>query len=76
MRDFVKNSMPLDFFAHHNNNSQIASSIFSETHKDLVNSGNEWISSTSECCSVVAALIAAVAYATASTVPGGNNQVP
>ncbi|XAR61165.1 hypothetical protein NMG60_11034793 [Bertholletia excelsa] len=71
---FVKNSMPLHFFPHFNNDSQTAKDVFSNAHKGLVKSGNDWISKTSESCSVVAALIASVAFATASAVPGGTKE--
>lgn len=45
--------------------------VFSKTHKDLLKSGMEWLNKTSESCSLVAALIATVAFATSATVPGG-----
>lgn len=48
--------------------------ILTKTHKKLKKAGNEWLIKTSESCSVVAALIAAVAFATSSTVPGGLDQ--
>ncbi|XP_065859616.1 uncharacterized protein [Euphorbia lathyris] len=69
--EFVKNSMPHNFFSRYNHHSQTAKDIFTETHKELLQSGGEWLTHTSESCSVVAALIATVAFATSSTVPGG-----
>ncbi|KAK4421818.1 hypothetical protein Salat_2132400 [Sesamum alatum] len=42
--------------------------------KKLVKEGTNWLIKTSESCSVVAALIAGVAFATSATVPGGLNQ--
>ncbi|XP_037495520.1 ankyrin repeat-containing protein ITN1-like [Jatropha curcas] len=69
--EFVKQSMPPHFFTRHNKDNKTAKAIFSETHKDLVKSGGEWLINTSQSCSVVAALIATVAFATAATVPGG-----
>ncbi|XP_038718185.1 ankyrin repeat-containing protein ITN1-like [Tripterygium wilfordii] len=45
--------------------------IFTKTHKDLVKDGGEWLNNTSQSCSVVAALVATVAFATSATVPGG-----
>ncbi|KDP21404.1 hypothetical protein JCGZ_21875 [Jatropha curcas] len=68
---FVRHSMPPHFFTRHNKDNKTAKAIFTETHKDLVKSGGEWLINTSESCSVVAALIATVAFATAATVPGG-----
>ncbi|KAK9281467.1 hypothetical protein L1049_004370 [Liquidambar formosana] len=68
---FVKSSMPLHFFANNNKEGKSPKEIFTETHKDLVEKGGKWLTSTSESCSVVAALIATVAFATSATVPGG-----
>ncbi|KAJ4826892.1 hypothetical protein Tsubulata_044189, partial [Turnera subulata] len=71
---YVKNSMPRDFFVRHNNDGKTARDIFTNTHQELVKSGGEWLTNTSESCSVVAALIATVAFATSATVPGGVNE--
>ncbi|XP_075640705.1 uncharacterized protein LOC142612505 [Castanea sativa] len=54
-----------------NNDNKTPADIFTENHKDLVKEGGEWLNKTSESCSVVAALIATVAFATSTTVPGG-----
>ncbi|KAJ6938720.1 hypothetical protein NC651_005222 [Populus alba x Populus x berolinensis] len=72
--EFVKDSMPPNFFVRYNKEGKTPRDIFTETHKDLVKSGGEWLTNTSESCSVVAALIATVAFATSSTVPGGVNE--
>ncbi|KAK7848198.1 ankyrin repeat-containing protein itn1 [Quercus suber] len=48
--------------------------IFNETHEELVKSGGEWLNKTSESCSVVAALIATVAFASSTTIPGSINE--
>ncbi|KAI7983673.1 Ankyrin repeat-containing protein ITN1 [Camellia lanceoleosa] len=71
--EFVKYSMPLHFFVHYNKADETPKDIFTKSHKDLVKQGGEWLNTTSNSCSVVAALIATVAFATASTVPGGNS---
>ncbi|KAL9395799.1 hypothetical protein Peur_010052 [Populus x canadensis] len=73
--EFVKDSMPPNFFVRYNKEGKTPRDIFTETHKDLVKSGGEWLTNTSESCSVVAALIATVAFATSSTVPGGVNEI-
>ncbi|XP_057964525.1 uncharacterized protein LOC131155419 isoform X2 [Malania oleifera] len=70
---YVKDSMPLHFFARYNKRGKTPKDIFIESHKDLVQKGGEWLNSTSESCSVVSALIATVAFATSATVPGGNS---
>lgn len=72
--EFVKESMPLHFFSRYNKDGKTAKDVFSENHEDLVKSGGEWLTNTSESCSVVAALIATVAFATSATVPGGVNE--
>lgn len=71
---FVKNSMPRHFFSRHNFKGQTPKEVFTETHTDLVKDGGTWLTNTSQSCSVVAALIATVAFATATTVPGGVRQ--
>lgn len=68
---FVKHSMPVYFFARYNKENKTPKDIFTDTHKQLVDKGGEWLTNTSESCSVVAALIATVAFATSTTVPGG-----
>ncbi|XVF65190.1 hypothetical protein PTKIN_Ptkin09bG0227200 [Pterospermum kingtungense] len=71
---FVKKSMAKYLLVHYNKRGQTPKQIFTETHKALVKDGSEWLTKTSESCSVVAALIATVAFATAATIPGGVNQ--
>ncbi|KAJ6708995.1 ANKYRIN REPEAT PROTEIN [Salix koriyanagi] len=71
---FVKNSMRQNFFPLLNHRSESPKEIFSKSHQDLVKSGGEWLINTSQSCSFVAALIATVAFATSTTVPGGNEE--
>ncbi|XP_020548099.1 uncharacterized protein LOC105158734 isoform X2 [Sesamum indicum] len=71
---YVKSSIPPLCFAHNNKKGETPRKIFSNTHKKLVKEGTNWLIKTSESCSVVAALIAGVAFATSATVPGGLNQ--
>ncbi|KAA8548410.1 hypothetical protein F0562_000094 [Nyssa sinensis] len=68
---FVKKFMPSQSVFIYNNKKETAKQIFTDTHTELVKRGTEWLIKTSESCSVVAALIATVAFATAGTVPGG-----
>lgn len=68
---YVKRSMPMHFFIRCNNDSKTARELFTESHTELVQKGGEWLNNTSNSCSVVAALIATVAFATSATVPGG-----
>ncbi|XP_024024898.1 uncharacterized protein LOC21401695 isoform X2 [Morus notabilis] len=71
---FVKNSMPPNYFRKYNEKKEKPDEVFASTHKDLIKDGSEWLGKTSESCSVVAALVATVAFATSSTVPGGINE--
>ncbi|XP_052306579.1 uncharacterized protein LOC7480678 isoform X2 [Populus trichocarpa] len=69
---YVKNSMPQNFFRRLNYRSETPKEIFNKSHQELVKSGGAWLTNTSQSCSVVAALIATVAFATSANVPGGN----
>ncbi|BBG93360.1 Ankyrin repeat family protein [Prunus dulcis] len=71
---FVKSSMPHGFFVRYNKKGQTPKEIFINTHQNLIKEGSKWLTKTSESCSVVAALIATVAFATSATVPGGLNE--
>ncbi|KAL3532710.1 hypothetical protein ACH5RR_006231 [Cinchona calisaya] len=46
---------------------------FSREHKDLVKEGEQWMKNAANSCTVIATLIATIAFAAAITVPGGNN---
>jgi hypothetical protein len=70
----TKSSISLHFFARYNKKNQTAKEIFTNSHTDMVKDGGQWLNNTSQSCSVVAALVAAVAFATASTVPGGTKE--
>lgn len=66
--------MPPRFFARHNRAKQTPKEILKESHKDLIKEGRHWLTNTSQSCSLVAALIATVAFATSATIPGGLKQ--
>ncbi|WRX20014.1 protein of unknown function DUF3447 - like 10 [Theobroma cacao] len=68
---FVKKSLAKNLLGHYNNKGQTPKQIFTETHRALVKDGSEWLTKTSESCSLIAALIATVAFATAANIPGG-----
>ncbi|KAF7818357.1 serine/threonine-protein phosphatase 6 regulatory ankyrin repeat subunit B-like [Senna tora] len=72
--EFVKYSMPPRFFPPYNKNKRTPDDIFRETHKEMVQSGGEWMNKISKSCSVVATLILTVAFATAATVPAGKDE--
>ncbi|KAH9729709.1 ANK REP REGION domain-containing protein [Citrus sinensis] len=71
--EFVKESMPLHFFVPYNKQDKSAEDLFTETHISLVQEGDQWLIKTSEACTVMAALIATVAFTSSSNVPGGVN---
>lgn len=68
---FVTKSFPNISVPRYNKAGQTPEELFIENHKDLVIKGREWLSSTSQSYSVLAALIATVAFATSTSVPGG-----
>jgi len=47
-------------------------SLFIENHETLRKEGEDWMRTTADSCSLVAALIATVTFTAAFTVPGGN----
>ncbi|KAL6338307.1 hypothetical protein AAG906_018582 [Vitis piasezkii] len=73
--EYVKKSMRPNFFPALNNDKESPQQIFTDKHKDLVQKGGEWLSSTATSCSVVSTLIATVAFATSTTLPGGNKEI-
>ncbi|KAG2697023.1 hypothetical protein I3760_07G086900 [Carya illinoinensis] len=76
--EYVRDSMPHNFFPRYNKEGKTPSDLFTETHRGLVEDGSKWLTNTSQSCSVVAALIATVAFTTSTTVPGGfeTNGIP
>ncbi|XP_028758433.1 uncharacterized protein LOC114717461 [Neltuma alba] len=70
---YVKSLVPSYAAFLKNREGKTPEEVFFTYHKDLVEKSDEWLSRTSESCSVVAALVAGVAYATSTTVPGGND---
>nr|XP_048323164.1 uncharacterized protein LOC112492817 [Ziziphus jujuba var. spinosa] len=72
--EFVKDSMPKGIFVRRNLKGKTPDEVFTETHQTLIKESSKWLIKTSESCSVVAALIAGVAFATSASVPGGNNE--
>lgn len=60
-----------EIFSRTNKAGKKPEEVFIESHDKLVEKGSGWLTNTSQSCSVVAALVATVAFASASTVPGG-----
>ncbi|KAH9660789.1 ANK REP REGION domain-containing protein [Citrus sinensis] len=61
------------FVYHRNNLGLTAEGLFAAANNELRGSSKEWLIHTAEGCSVVAVLIATVAFAAAYTVPGGSD---
>ncbi|RVW91570.1 hypothetical protein CK203_046208 [Vitis vinifera] len=71
---WYKDSMPPHFFTHYNGSRPTPKEIFTKDHSDLLKEGGKWLNNISSSCSVVATLIATVAFATSATVPGDFNE--
>lgn len=70
----VKEASRIFFVKHLNDNKQTPDELFAATYNELHNSATDWLKRTSENCTIVAVLIATVAFAAAYTIPGGPNQ--
>ncbi|KAH7862022.1 hypothetical protein Vadar_033714 [Vaccinium darrowii] len=57
-----------------NDDNKTAQKLFEDTNEPLRVTANEWLKQTAQNCSLVAVLIATVAFAAAYTIPGGSNQ--
>lgn len=69
----VKNSVPSNYSRRLNNDGKTPRELFFETHSALIKSSGAWLKTTSTASSVVATLIATVAFTSCTTFPGGNN---
>jgi len=47
--------------------------VFSDEHRILVEKGEKWMKDTASSCTIIASIIATVAFAAALQVPGGNS---
>ncbi|KAL4599600.1 hypothetical protein ACB092_11G138100 [Castanea dentata] len=57
-----------------NTNGKRPRELFTQSHKELLKEGEQWMKETASSCTVVAALIVTIMFAAAITVPGGNKQ--
>ncbi|XP_018822927.2 ankyrin repeat-containing protein At5g02620-like isoform X1 [Juglans regia] len=69
----VQSVTPPHFLDHRNNMNLTAKGLFYKANNELRTAATEWLKRTAEGCTVVAVLIATVAFAAAYTVPGGPN---
>ncbi|KAL9416215.1 hypothetical protein AB3S75_039414 [Citrus x aurantiifolia] len=68
-------SVTMAHFLNHGNNMRFTpEELFATANNDLRAQSKEWLIRTTEGCSVVAVLIANVAFAAAYTVPGGSDE--
>ncbi|WJX31760.1 hypothetical protein P8452_20156 [Trifolium repens] len=70
---YIQGIVPESFKHRTNRADKTPGEIFKEAHENLLEKSTEWLKSTAESCSVVAALIAGLSFATSGSVPGGNN---
>ncbi|KAK4354895.1 hypothetical protein RND71_027089 [Anisodus tanguticus] len=68
---YVKHTLPPQSYVRYNNKGQTPRQIYRETHAKLLKDGSDWLVTTANSFSVVAALIATVAFATSAAIPGG-----
>nr|XP_025666136.1 ankyrin repeat-containing protein At5g02620 [Arachis hypogaea] len=68
---YMKKIVPRHCHFRSNKDSKTAGQIFNTSHQELIQEASQWLKDTSESCSVVAALVAGVSFATAGNVPGG-----
>ncbi|KAK7253004.1 hypothetical protein RIF29_37367 [Crotalaria pallida] len=71
---YIKSKVPEHFVFRRNKHDKTSGEIFKASHKALVKESSDWLRETSESCSVVAALIAGVSFATSGSVPGGTEK--
>ncbi|XP_058204966.1 uncharacterized protein LOC131318929 [Rhododendron vialii] len=69
----VEKLTPPSFKERRNVDGMTPAEVFSNTHQDLIKEAEHWMKDTATSCTIVAALIGAMAFAAAITVPGGNN---
>ncbi|GAU20513.1 hypothetical protein TSUD_130710 [Trifolium subterraneum] len=71
---YIKRIVPEQFKHRSNAEDKTPGEIFKEEHEVLLEKSTTWLKDTAESCSVVAALIAGLSFATSGSVPGGNKE--
>ncbi|KAF7120361.1 hypothetical protein RHSIM_Rhsim13G0212100 [Rhododendron simsii] len=69
----VKKLMSPRYIDWKNNYGKTPAMIFTEEHKELVAKGEKWMKDTANSCTIPAALVVAMVFAAAITIPGGIN---
>ncbi|XP_028781422.1 uncharacterized protein LOC114737643 [Neltuma alba] len=67
---YVKSFVPSHYLFLKNEKDETPAQIFTRDHRGLVEKGNTWLKDTSQSCSVAAALVAGVLFATSRSIPG------
>lgn len=66
---FVERPKPQNYFARYNKSGETSEQNFANKHEKLFETSSKWMKSTAEICSVIAALIATVAFYTIHGIP-------
>jgi hypothetical protein len=67
----IRKCVPPHFINHLNKKNKTADELFTSEHKKLMEDGRKWIDQTTKACTIVAVLIATIAFTCAYTTPGG-----
>ncbi|KAJ6416359.1 hypothetical protein OIU84_002248 [Salix udensis] len=70
----VRGVIPSHYATLPNKEGKTAGDLFKESHKEQLENAQKWIKETTQSCSTVAALVVAVVFAAAYTVPGGSDE--
>ncbi|XP_075663621.1 uncharacterized protein LOC142633290 [Castanea sativa] len=75
---YIMQSMPRKFHYSRNKDGETPQEILRKTHDSLMGERRDWLSNTSNACSVVAGLLVTVTFPMSTTMPGGedNNGSP
>ncbi|KAH7845593.1 hypothetical protein Vadar_003887 [Vaccinium darrowii] len=56
-----------------NKEGKTPAQVFDDAHQEMVKEGQQWMKDTASSCTIIASLIATMAFTAALQVPGGNN---
>ncbi|KAJ4824512.1 hypothetical protein Tsubulata_039579, partial [Turnera subulata] len=70
----VERVTPIKYVGYPNSNGDTARQLFTKSHKQLKDEGEQWMKQTASSSTVVGALIITIMFTAAFTVPGGNVQ--
>ncbi|CAH1449228.1 unnamed protein product [Lactuca virosa] len=61
------------YITQENNSKETPDTVFTREHENLLNAGENWMTSTAKSGNIIAALITTIVFTAAITVPGGSN---